>query len=77
MHKQTKNSSTLKQLQKDLQFTIIDDLLNYYLALEKTYICNAFTDGLNKEQANFVVLCEKETSIDKKILEGKIASETA
>ena len=40
---------------------MIDDLLNYYLGLEKAYICNAFTNGLKKEQATLIVVCEKET----------------
>ena len=35
---------------------MIDDLLNYYLALEKAYISNAFANGLKMEQATFVVV---------------------
>ena len=77
IHKQTKNQTTLKQLQKDLQFTMIDDLLNYYLGLEKAYICNAFTNGLKKEQATLIVVCEKETQIERQMLEGTIDSGAA
>ena len=40
---------------------MIDDLLNYYLGLEKAYICNSFANGLYKEQASLIVLCEKQT----------------
>jgi len=43
----------------------IDDLLNYYFALEKAYICNAFANGLSKEQANLITTVEKETQIEK------------
>ena len=56
VHKQTKNTNTLKQLQKDLQFSMIDDLLNYYLSLEKAYIANAFANGLKTEQETFVLV---------------------
>lgn len=61
VHRQTKNEKTMRQLQKDLQFSMIDDLLNFYLALERAYICNAYTDGITKEQAIFVEMCERET----------------
>lgn len=65
MHKHTKNTNTLKQLKKDLQFAQIDDLLNYYFALEKVYICNSLATGLSKAQANLIVVSEKETQIEK------------
>ena len=77
VHKHTKNTNTLKQLQKDLQFTQIDDLLNYYFALEKAYICNALTNGLTKEQANLITLAEKETQIEKQLAEGQLDSGSA
>lgn len=53
---------------------MIDDLLNYYLALEKTYICNAFSSGLKQEQANMITLCEKETAIERQVQERVIDS---
>ena len=77
IHRQTKNEKTMQQLQRDLQFSAIDELLNQYLTLEKIYICNAFADGVVKEQASFIELCEKETRIEKQVLEGAINSEAA
>ena len=50
---------------------MLDELLNQYLALEKAYICNAFANGLSKEQATFVIYCEKESQIEKLIYEGQ------
>ena len=77
VHRQTKNEKTMRQLQKDLQFSMIDDLLNFYLALERAYICNAYTDGITKEQAIFVEMCERESQIEKQVLEGHISSDKA
>ena len=77
VHKHTKNETVLRQIQKDLQFNMIDELLNHYLSLEKAYICNAFAKGLKQEQTNMITLCEKETQIEKKVLDGAIDGNAA
>ena len=77
VHRQTKNEKTMRQLQKDLQFSAIDELLGQYLQLEKIYVCNAFADGVAKEQESFIELCEKETQIEKHVLEGITTSDAA
>ena len=56
---------------------MIDDLLNYYLALEKAYISNAFANGLNTEQATFIIVQEKETQIERAMLDWSIDSNAA
>ena len=56
---------------------MIDELLNHYLSLEKAYICNAFAKGLKQEQTNMITLCEKETQIEKKVLDGAIDGNAA
>ena len=54
VYRQTKNQNTLKSLQKDLQFHMMDDLLNNYIALEKIYINHALEDGFRKDKQNFI-----------------------
>ena len=56
---------------------MIDELLNFYLGLEKAYISNAFAQGLKQEQVNLITYCEKETQIEKKVLEGVLDGNAA
>ena len=54
VYRQTKNQNTLQTLQQDLQFHMMDDLLNHYVALEKIYINHALASGFHKDKQTFV-----------------------
>ena len=77
VYRQTKNQITLKSLQKDLQFHMIDDLLNSYVALEKIYINHALESGFQKDKQTFISTVHKETEIARKLAEGQIDSKQA
>ena len=50
VYRQTKNKNTLFQIQKDLQFHMMDELLNSYVELEKVYANHALANGIWKDR---------------------------
>ena len=74
VYRQTKNQNTLFQIQKDLQFHMMDELLNSYVELEKVYANHALANGIWTDRQTLIALVTKLTEIERKKAEGLLDS---
>ena len=77
VYRQTKNQNTLFQIQKDLQFHMMDELLNSYVELEKVYANHALANGIWTDRQTLITLVTKLTEIERKKAEGLLDSAQA
>jgi len=55
----------MQQMQRLLQFPLIDELVNNYIVLERFYIKNSLLKALENDNREYVKIVQKNYTLDK------------